>query len=81
MSLPRPRFRRLSRRAHTDRPHPLTKKGMSLSNEMLILGRKLSAQEALASGLVSTVVTADSREAFLLQASVYHPLLMWRDVT
>ncbi|CAN0264817.1 unnamed protein product [Pylaiella littoralis] len=41
--------------------------GMSLSNEMLILGRKLSAQEALASGLVSTVVTADSREAFLLQ--------------
>lgn len=34
------------------------------------MGRKLSAREALSAGLVSTVVSADSEEAFLLQASL-----------
>ena len=48
--------------------HPVSQ-GWSLANEMLIMGRKLSAQEARASGLVSTVVMADTEEAFLSQAS------------
>ncbi|CAN0491570.1 unnamed protein product, partial [Ectocarpus sp. 8 AP-2014] len=34
--------------------------GLARANDMLIMGRKLSAQEALSSGLVSTVVTADT---------------------
>lgn len=43
--------------------------GWSLANEMLVMGRKLSAEEALAAGLVSRVITADSKEAFLLQVT------------
>ncbi|CAN0544786.1 unnamed protein product, partial [Ectocarpus sp. 12 AP-2014] len=34
--------------------------GLARANDMLIMGRKLSAQEALSSGLVSTVVMADT---------------------
>eukprot|EP00752_Nemacystus_decipiens_P009762 g8718.t1 len=41
--------------------------GWPLANEMLVMGRKLNAQEAQASGLVSTVVLADTEKAFLLQ--------------
>eukprot|EP00903_Cladosiphon_okamuranus_P010535 g9965.t1 len=41
--------------------------GWSLANEMLIMGRKLGAREAQASGLVSEVVTAETEEAFLSQ--------------
>eukprot|EP00904_Undaria_pinnatifida_P002900 jgi/Undpi1/12610/HiC_scaffold_6.g02279.m1 len=41
--------------------------GWSLANEMLIMGRKLSAKEALSAGLVSTLITAHSHEAFLQQ--------------
>ncbi|CAN0061535.1 unnamed protein product [Ectocarpus sp. 6 AP-2014] len=43
--------------------------GLARANDMLIMGRKLSAQEALSSGLVSTVVTADTEKDFLMQAS------------
>lgn len=43
--------------------------GWSLANEMLVTGRKLGAQEALASGLVSTVIAAETEGAFLAQAS------------
>lgn len=41
--------------------------GWSLANEMLIMGRKLSAQEALAAGLISTLVTAETEGDFLRQ--------------
>ena len=46
---------------------PLRRQGWSLANEMLIMGRKLSAEEALSAGLVSTLITAHSHEAFLQQ--------------
>ncbi|CAN0124234.1 unnamed protein product [Laminaria digitata] len=46
---------------------PVRYKGPSLANEMLIMGRKLSAQEALSAGLVSTLVAADSQQAFMQQ--------------
>ncbi|CAM9225213.1 unnamed protein product [Scytosiphon promiscuus] len=39
--------------------------GWPLANEMLVMGRKLTAREALSSGLVSTVVSADSESEFL----------------
>ncbi|CAM9301813.1 unnamed protein product [Ectocarpus fasciculatus] len=43
--------------------------GLARANDMLVMGRKLSAQEALSSGMVSTVVTADTEKDFLIQAS------------
>lgn len=36
---------------------------------MLVLGRKLSADEALSAGLVSTVLRADTEEEFLAKVS------------
>lgn len=44
-------------------------KGWSLANEMLIMGRKITAQEALAAGLVSTLIEADTQSAFLQQVN------------
>lgn len=60
-------------------PHPpgSFEKGWSLANEMLVMGRKLSAQEALATGLVSTLVTADTEVAFLRQASFVFVLILF----
>ncbi len=47
--------------------------GWSLANEMLVTGRKLGAQEALASGLVSTVIAAETEGSFLAEVSFSGP--------
>lgn len=55
----------------TSTPCPLlcaALQGWALANDMLVLGRKLTADEALRAGLVSRVLTADTREGFLYQA-------------